>query len=200
MPKDPVENLKASANVYGCLARLWISELEDDELKSFYDPGFRDAYLELGGFLPQQNDSSQIEKLQIEYCECFLGPKGHLPPYQSVVNQSRFQGDCVSSMKEFIEIIGMPEGSLFSREKMKDHAGIQLALMQRIDMASIQCEAENIEVIEDLRNTFFVKHVHWIIDYCAVGSERTKSEFYSGLFRVTGMFLKSETVSRHLET
>ena len=84
------KNWISNANVYGLLARLWIAEIDESILEQLRDGELADAWNELGGFLPQGDSvESIIDDLAIEYCGCFLGPKGHLPPHQSVVSHSR---------------------------------------------------------------------------------------------------------------
>ena len=186
-------NWKSDANVYGFLARLWIAELDETVLEQLESGDLRDAYLELGGVAPPQNSIAEaVEELAIEYCACFLGPKGHLPPHQSVVSHSRFQGDCLSSLNQFVDIIGEPNGELFQQQKMLDHAGVQLALMQRVCAFGAQCEPDDMQAISELRAQLCDAHLQWLIDYCEVATNKTSSTFYRGLFNVTAKFLQAE--------
>ena len=185
--------LQSKANVYGFLARLWISELDADVIKQIQTGELHESWKELGGAIPDfESTDKAVEELAIEFCACFLGPKGHLPPHQSVVNHSRFQGDCLGSLNQFVEIIGQPSGELFQQQKMLDHAGVQLALMQRICAYGSQCEAENVQAVADLRSQFFESHLQWIGDYCEVAARNSKSVFYTSLFKVTADFLHGE--------
>lgn len=186
-------NWKSDANVYGFLARLWIAELDQSVIDQLTSGELRDAYLELGGVSPSSdNTGDAIEELAIAFCGCFLGPKGHLPPHQSVVSHSRFQGDCLSSLKQFVDIIGQPNGELFQQQKMLDHAGVELALMQRVCAYGSQCDADESQAVSELRIQFFESHLQWLNDYCEVASNKTNSDFYRGLFAVTGKFLLAE--------
>ncbi len=185
--------LQSHANVYGFLARLWIAELDAETIEQLRDGELRDAYVELGGIIPEHASVEEaVDELAIEFCGCFLGPKGHLPPHQSVVSHSRFQGDCMETLQKFIEIIGTPEGTLFKEQKMQDHAGIQLALMQRICGAGANCGPDDIAPIKELRTQFADTHLKWLISYCEVAIKKTNSSFYRGLFAVTAQFLTSE--------
>ena len=153
----------------------------------------RDAYVELGGTIPEHESVEQaVDELAIEFCACFLGPKGHLPPHQSVVSHSRFQGDCLETLLKFIEIIGKPEGILFREQKMQDQAGFQLALMQRICGAGANSDPEDLMPITELRTQFANAHLKWLIGYCEVAIKKTNSSFYRGLFAVTAQFLATE--------
>lgn len=186
----------SQANTFGLLARMWVSELDQPMIDELQDEPLGPAYEAAGGVIPKATDPdfSLLDSLAIEYCGCFLGPKNHLPPHQSVVAHSRFQGDCLDSMKKYVDVIGQPEG-LFAEQKMLDHAGVQLHLMQRV-LASLAetiedqtAPASTRESLEQLRDAFYVEHLAWLIDYCKVAQAKSRSEFYGGLFRVTGMLL-----------
>jgi len=173
--------------VYGFLARLWVAEPDELVLSSLQEPSRRELYESLGGHIPEGDPSSLVDDLGREYCACFLGPEGHLPPHQSVVEQSHFQGECLSSMNQFIDVIGLPEEDEFiSYHSMPDHAGIQLGMMRRICEAS---ESEDQNLLSELKQAFYQHHLAWIASYCPIAIERTKSEFYRGLFMVTEDFL-----------
>lgn len=190
----------SQANTFGLLARMWIAEIDTDFLAELQDEPLRTAYESVGGFVPSEPENGSndlVESLAIEFCACFLGPKGHLPPHQSVVSQSRFQGDCLESMKKYASVIGQPEG-IFAAQPMLDHAGVQLHLMQRI-LESMSAAIEDPtkppstrESLSELLRAFFAEHLAWLNDYCAVAAAKTESEFYSGLFRVTRLMLGGE--------
>ncbi|MFK7769681.1 MAG: molecular chaperone TorD family protein [Mariniblastus sp.] len=192
--------IASQANAFGLLARLWVSEIDQDLLDELLSDPVGPAYVAAGGVLPSidsegsDSEMSLLENLAVEYCGCFLGPKNHLPPHQSVVAHSRFQGDCLDSLKKYIEVIGQPKG-IFSDQKMLDHAGVLFHMMQRV-LASLA------EAIEDesspettkqslvhLRDSFYVEHLDWLIGYCNVAEGKSQSEFYSGLFRLTKSLL-----------
>ena len=184
-------DLPAIASTFDLLARFWILELDRGLVTGLNDDEIGTAYSALGGHLPDLSKRSVdavVEALAIEYCQCFLGPKGHLPPHQSVVASSRFQGDCVESMGHFIDIVGLPCG-IFEEQQLIDHAGIQLAMIGDIYRGfSIATEAgdiSSIESIQALHQDFFNRHLSWLIDYCIVAEQRTTSKFYRGVFRVT---------------
>ena len=73
------------ANVYFLLARLWNHEVDAGTLRQLLSEDVAAAYVEAGGWLPPVTEISDalINEFAIQYCGCFLGPKGHLPPHQS---------------------------------------------------------------------------------------------------------------------
>ena len=186
------------ANVYFLLARLWNHEVDISTLRQLMSDQVADAYRQSGGWLPMDSevDETLIESLAIEYCQCFLGPKGHLPPHQSVVAVSRFQGDCCDSIKEYAKLIDAPDLFGEHQQRMVDHAAVLLTMMGKLHVdlqSSIDVgDEEAYRAIEGTRVEFFQRHVFWLIEYCSKARSRTQSPFYGGLFSVTGSILKSK--------
>ena len=188
----------ALANVYFLLARLWNHEVDADTLRQLLSEQVAEAYVEAGGWLPAvgEIDDALIDELAIQYCGCFLGPKGHLPPHQSVVAASRFQGDCCDSIKEFAKLVDPPNLFGDHQQRMVDHASFLLTMMGKLHLdlqvAIDQGDDEALQAIDGTRIEFFQQHLFWLIEYCSAATARTPSEFFGGLFAVSKSFLKSE--------
>lgn len=178
----------SDAGMFGLLAQLWIKEIDLATLESLASGELRERFLTAGGWLPETADPESVEKLAIEYCACFLGPKHHLPPYQSVVVHSRFQGDCVESMKSFVDLIGQLE-SEFAQPNMLDHAGVQFKLAQTICHEFSSVSPESLDSLIELQNSFYLNHLGWIRKYCDVAARQTTSQFYAALFHLTEALL-----------
>ena len=176
--------------LFGFLARLWIAEPDEGVIQYLSDASTRVSYESLGGFVPDGELAEIVDELGCEYCACFLGPKGHLPPHQSVVEQSHFQGECLSSLQKFAEIIGLSEDPIFEQQSQLDHIGQLLAMSQRICDSEAGLSSEALDQLKDLRNVFVSTHLAWIPRYCEVASGRMKSKFYLGLAEVTSKFLQ----------
>ena len=188
------------ANVYYLLARLWNHEVDADTLRQLVSDGVADPYRKAGGWLPEaaEIDEALIESLAIEYCQCFLGPKGHLPPHQSVVAVSRFQGDCCASIKEHAKLIDAPDLFGEHRQRMVDHAAVLLTMMGKLHVdlqaATDVGDERAYRVIDGTRVEFFQQHVLWLAQYCLTAASRTQSAFFGGLFSVTQALVASESV------
>ena len=186
------------ANVYFLLARLWNHEVDADTLRQLLSDQVAKAYVEAGGWLPAvaEIDDALVDELAIQYCGCFLGPKGHLPPHQSVVAASRFQGDCCDSIKEFAKLVDPPNLFGDHQQRMVDHASFLLTAMGKLHLdlqvAIDQGDDEALQAIDGTRIQFFQQHLFWLIEYCSAATARTPSEFFGGLFAVTESFLRSE--------
>jgi len=138
IPNSPTTGLTLTdsaslANVYFLLARLWNHEVDTDTLRQLLSDDVAAAYTAAGGWLPPiaQINDALVDEFAIQYCGCFLGPKGHLPPHQSVVAASRFQGDCCDSIKEFAKLIDPPVLFADHPQRMVDHAAYLLTAYSR---------------------------------------------------------------------
>ncbi len=186
------------ANVYFLLARLWNHEVDAPTLQQLASDKVVEVYVEAGGWAPNASeiDESLIDALAVEYCQCFLGPKGHLPPHQSVVAHSRFQGDCCDSIKEYAKLIDPPV-LLAAEQRMVDHAAYLLTMMGKLHLdlqhAIDVADEDACRAIECTRIEFFQQHVLWLTEYCTAAISRAQSEFYCGVFAVTEALLRSES-------
>lgn len=186
------------ANVYFLLARLWNHEVDADALRELMSAPIATAYQQAGGWLPAsaEVDQAVIDSLAIEYCQCFLGPKGHLPPHQSVVAVSRFQGDCCDSIKEYAKLIDTPDLFGEHQQRMVDHAAVLLTMLGKLHVdlqASIDAgDEEAYQAIDRTRAEFFQRHIFWLTEYCSKAASRTQSDFFGGLFAVTRAILMLE--------
>lgn len=204
-PNLQAYELRCQAHTFGLLARFWIRELDDAILNELQDEPMRDAYRDVGGFVPetQGHDASNlVEALAVEFKNSFDRSQNELRPHQSTFEDRRFDGNCLESMRAFVEVIGQPVG-LFADEGKLDHAGVQLHLMQRIlnEMADIvqqqisessQAVDSNWESFVQLRDTFYENHLCWLIPYCEKALQESNSQFYRGLFSVTYLLLGGE--------
>ena len=181
---------QAESDFCGLLSRLWIQEVDQATLALLREPASREAYLRLGGHVPEDTSVETLESLAIEYCACFLGPRGHLPPHQSVVAQSRFQGSVIDSLNQFVDLMGSPEG-LVAEQRQPDHAGVILALWQGILLARAQADEADERSLAELQDAFARLHLAWLIDYCQAALRREPGYFYGGLFTVTLAYLNS---------
>ena len=84
------ESLKAS--IYRFLQKLFIEP--DEEFLNFLLQNSK----ELEDIGIEFNGSLNLENLQMEYTRLFLGPKGHMPPYESVFLEGRLWGNSASEI------------------------------------------------------------------------------------------------------
>lgn len=194
-PTDPLpmdtsgaEDWQAESVFCGLLARLWIAELDAETLTALQEPAACQAFQQLGGQVPEAADPAVLDQLAIEFCGCFLGPRGHLPPHQSVVAHSRFQGSCLESVQRYLEVLGPPTG-IFALQSQPDHAGVLLSLWQRLLGHRGVADPADQPDLEELQDAFRQQHLDWLVDYCQAALRRQPGAFYAGLFTVTLAYL-----------
>ena len=134
-----------------------------------------------------------IEQLEVDYCQIFVGPKNHLPPFQSVWQTGQLSGKPIDSMRQLVDISGYdidnsPTGT------MLDHLGLQLDVMGHIlaQLAMSSPESDRWTDISRLANHFFATHLQWPKKLVATASTRATTDFYRSAILMTGGFLNSE--------
>lgn len=179
----------SDAGMFGLLSRLWTKEIDLAILRSLVEGDLNQCYVDAGGHVPAAATTETVEQLAIEYCACFLGPKHHLPPHQSVVLNSKFQGECIDSMKVFVEVAGNGDVE-FDQQNTLDHAGVQFKLAQLICGGFADVTDASLDSLIDLQRSYHHNHLEWIRQYCVVADRQSHSPFYSALFQLTNAFLE----------
>jgi len=187
------DEVAALAGIYGLLARLWLREVDASLLEELHSPPLCECFAQAGGILPKKDDADAIEELAIDYCQLFVGPSGHLPPFQSVWQNGQFQGDAAASMKEWAEVIGY-EPAFSTSATMLDHLGVQLDVMGCIlnQCPSTQGKSDRNNFLNRVARTFFCQHLTWPTTLLEVAVERANSKFYLSMMQMMQDFLKFE--------
>lgn len=170
--------------VYRLLARLWLREVDALLVEQFATTALGAAYQAVGGELPS-NDS--LDELAEAYCRLFIGPRDHLPPFQSVWERGELQSDLTSSVLAFAQAVGYvpPE----SPSTLIDHLGVQLDLMGRACLLASNAPSDEVHA---LCREFLVRHLQWPAALFAGVQERADCSFYVSLASVTDAFLAAE--------
>lgn len=185
----------ARSVVYRLLARLWLRELDGPSLRVLRSPPLCDAFAEAGGRLPGDDDAA-IEALAIDYCQLFIGPANHLPPFQSVWQSGQFESDAIASVKGHAEVVGYDIATLPSGV-MLDHLGVQLDVMGHIlaRIATWQPDSGRLDDVSEVARSFFAKHLTWPSRLLAIAAQKATTEFYRSTIALTGEFLDKERPS-----
>lgn len=149
--------------------------------------------------LPATTDSAVIEQLAVDFCQLFIGPSEHLPPYQSVWETGQLQGDTNTSMKRYGDAANYPIEQM-AQDKLYDHLGIQFdfmgQLLEQIDengaSQTSDVDAAANSVILEFATSFFSAHLTWPHELVRQASEQAQTDFYSSLCKVTLEFLDCE--------
>ncbi|MCH2202016.1 MAG: molecular chaperone TorD family protein [Fuerstiella sp.] len=186
--KAAVNEFASLASTYRLLARLWIREVDGQLLTSLLRSPLCHVFTEAGGTLPPGATSSTLEELAVDYCQLFLGPANHLPPFQSVWQRGQFQSESAESMRSYVSILGYEPGDL-----MVDHLGVQLDVMGGLLDFALGA-VEHSDDVFDLPATYFAKHLAWMDSLLETSIKRAKTDFYRSTIGMTRDFLCSEEI------
>ena len=179
-----IQNTESSADdaiqraaAYEFLGRLWASEVDGDLLAQLLKPSdIHDAFLAAGGDI--QMSAASVNELAEDYCQLFLGPTNHLPPYQSVWIDGQFAGESSVDMKKWCELVHFESTAI-----EPDQLGVQLTVMSRISATA------NVPMESD----FFGRHLTWPSKLIATATQRARTGFYRSVTKMTAEFLESES-------
>ncbi len=188
---DPT-NVAEVSGVYQLLSRLWMREVDGGLLAELVNGSLASTFQEAGGTPPASADVETQEQLSIDYCQLFLGPQNHFPPFQSVWTGGQFQDMANASMKKYLGLL--PEFSVEGPGgNMLDHLGIQLGVMAAIIGAVPSANADDQGAILELAGHFFRDHLAWPEQLLDAAEPRCQTEFYRSVIRLTREFLRLES-------
>ena len=182
---SPEDYLQLSS-VYSLLSRLWLSEVDLQLLTALNEPDMRDAYVKMGGQLPEGISDDVVEELAVDYCQLLIGPKYHISPVQSVWQENKLQGSAASSMSRYFEAIP----TFDSPSTIVDHVGVQLAFIAELFLQA--SASDNPEAHEEIASQFFVDHVAWTTPFFDKVEGQATTSFYKGLANISREFLAFE--------
>ena len=188
---DPTE-LTALSGIYRLLARLWLREIDEPIRAALRHPPLSNLFEQAGGRPPE----ADIDELAIDFCRLFVGPSGHLPPYQSVWQRGQFQSQATTSMQDFAELIQYDFSAQF-HVMMPDHAGLQMDVMGSLleraaELASSTAgDSAGHEYLE-VASVFFERHLTWLDPLLIAADRRATTSFYRAVIALTRGFLESE--------
>ena len=82
--------------------------------------------------LDLQDEDAVIEALTVEYCRLFIGPRGHMPPVESVaLGEGRFWGPATEAVSEFYRNAGFVRDS--DASVLPDHISMQLDFLATLE-------------------------------------------------------------------
>lgn len=187
MMKDirPADEALAASGVYALLSRIWLREIDVSFIEQLRDTPLGEAFRSAGGIVPPTED---IDELAAEYCRLFIGPKNHLPPFQSVWAQGTLQSEITNSVQTFADALRYQHDAN-DGSAMSDHLGMQLGIMSHA--LRLLGEAPTDEARMELVDEFYRRHLTWPYKLFASAKERCELEFYTSMIEMTESFLLS---------
>ena len=183
---EVVDEAVALAGVYQLLARLWLREVDEQLLADLSRPPLRDVFTAAGGTLPKHVDTATLEELAVDFCQLFIGPANHLPPYQSVWQAGQFQSSPTEPMRRYTDWLGYDADGV-----MLDHLGVQCDVMSRL-LGSAPLAMKATGELLRLAGTYFDLHLAWAFPLLESAVQRAETDFYQSTIRLTRDFLTSE--------
>ncbi|MEC7501692.1 MAG: molecular chaperone TorD family protein [Planctomycetota bacterium] len=178
---------RAAVGMYQLLATLWCSEV-NEVLLSELQSGTHEATFAEHQFF-SAGEAIDVSILAADYCQLFVGPRNHLPPYQSVWEEGQLAGRAAASMRGYCELLERP---LLRREIEADHLGHQLAMMGNITAGMMTaCRTDDsVVAYEEMGREFFTTHLRWPASLLARVEGQAQTQFYRALSRCTSGFLE----------
>ncbi len=171
--------------IYRFLQRVFSEP--DDEFYNFlnkHEKELKDIGIEIDKGL-------DLQALQIEFTNLFLGPNGHFPPYESVFCEGRFWGTPASNVKKFLAKTGLEINKGFKMPP--DHIAVEFEIIEKI----LESDAPH---SDEYYREFLNDHISWIFDYLGEIISKTKLKFYQSSFAFSKVFLKEELTSNLFKT
>jgi TorA maturation chaperone TorD len=185
-----LDEAQGLAGTYRLLARLWMHEVDELFLRELQRNPLRESFEAAGGFVPDQVDDPTLEELAIDYCQLFIGPKYHVPPFQSVWQSQRLNGEPVKSMSQFIDIVGYDNGEL-PDGILLDHFAVQFDVMGHI-LQQFALNPGATESLNEISHGFRIAHLDWTKRLLETAQEKATTEFYRSAIRLTQDFLSQQ--------
>ena len=123
-----------------------------------------------------------------QYCRTFIGPRGHLPPIQSVWVAGQLDSEITSSARRYREIAGLTT----EVAEPIDHLGLSLGCYGGLLQQVAATDATDTAAIADLIGSFLHDHLVWGIEYTARVARADQAPFYGQVAHVAGHFLADE--------
>lgn len=174
--------LRNRAGCYELFSRFLIQEVDAATLDLLHTQRWARELAELSIRVPESTEQNR-EDLAVDYCRIFIGPKDFCPPYQSVWENGQFQGQVVTSMSEFLDVI-QPLTSMST----KDHVGLQFEIMSQILRYQEKTAGESFGLPEN----FFRSHVAWAKKMLPKAINLAETDFYRDLLSCCRDFVDDE--------
>ncbi|MEM7454082.1 MAG: molecular chaperone TorD family protein [Planctomycetota bacterium] len=170
-------------------ARLWLFEVDAEMLSILRNADIVAAFSESGFPVPEtladknndaqsaatENDSALIDELAVDFCSLLVGPKGHVPPVESVWRSDRFEGQPAADSRTFFELLPRYQPP----SKISDHIGTQLDFVAAV----LEADTDEPEVFEIVVR-FARQRLEWTAPFLSA-VERRENKFYCWLAKLT---------------
>ncbi len=176
MKFESADKARALGATCRLLARVWLREVDQAFAEELEREPVKESFESVGGVIPDFNSPETLTDLAVDYCRLFIGPKGHIPPFQSAWEGDQLQGEAAESMANYIDIIGYARTCL-PGGLMLDHFAVQLDVLGYVVESNAQATIESHETTE-LIEAYIATHVRWTEELLGAATRRATSDFY----------------------
>ncbi len=169
-----------------------MKELSAARIEQLSTSEISDALDALGWQMPQPADDDleeNLERLQTDYCQLLIGPKGHVSPIESVWTADQFQSPSVDKMKSFFDLLPNYQPP----DRFHDHIGVQLDFAGHLLLAADQ-ETDNapgtLDHADDLLKTYVQRRLVWTRPMLKKVQQQAQTGFYVQLSSVTQEWIR----------
>lgn len=170
---------------------LWHALVNGELIEAGRALGFTPAMLDFAS-----SESAALEALAVDYCQLFIGPGGHRPPYQSIwEGEPQLWGQAAVSVARFLSQLQLkvPEAC----NEQPDHLWIILAIMAHLCENEATAHSAGDEALLEAAMTLeyhcLTHHIiNWVPKFTRWLQETAEQPLYRQLARATREFLTVE--------
>ncbi len=192
------------SNIYGLLSSIYSHEPDENFIRNLDSSSLR-AFGK--GKISQDKEfwaqpaEKICEDLAVEYTRLFLGPKNHIPPFESLYNfkegeTRQIWGAATVEVKRIIESTGLSFRKDYGG--IPDHISIELEFMQKLvknEGELWEKEKNGSQLLKSIKleKKFIDEHLHvWIPGFCQKVIEAARYDFYRNVAELTRDFIATE--------
>jgi len=171
------------SSVYGLLARVYSREPSKEFLENLRTSDFFKVLIK------NKSLKKLTDELAVEYTRLFIGPGGHIYPYESAYCAKKID------IKNFVEFHGLKYNSDFTENS--DHISIELEFMKKITDEEVKAwgKKDRRKAVECLKfkKRFIDEHLtKWVSKFSDRVIKEASLSFYREMAKLTKAYILSE--------
>lgn len=203
-PENPASTAIQRSQLYSFLAEIFLKEPPAELLQKIRSPEITAILAENGVHLDSSFLETPIEQLTedlaVEYTWLFLGPGGHIAPFESIQlkgGSGKLKGPETDVVERYIEAAGFDYSGDF--HEMPDHVSVELEFLGHLTRLEAEAwqrdDAAEAKNCREFQLDFLKNHAgRWIGDFCSRVKSTANSAFYAEIAELTAAFLESERI------
>jgi len=201
-PETAARTAKEVSQLHAFLAAVYREEMDTPMLRALRDPGIMSSLAQAGMVLdPRVREGPEqevLEELAVEYAALFLGPGGHISPYESVYAEGgtgTLWGEETVAVRRYVEAAGFEYGE--KHAGIPDHISVELEFMSELARREAEAWARQDRPAAanclEYQQEFMSEHLGtWVFRFCDRVVEEAGLSFYRDIATVSSEFLRGE--------